>query len=92
MKEYPTSTRMFKLGDKTHTMMMITLGLQSKIEDDNITVTQREVITGCTDLSDEEIEGLHIDQFTALYSDIIELSYEGIESSGEGDGGEPKKP
>ena len=68
-------------------MMMLTLGLQSKIEDGNIKVTQGEVIGVCTDLSDDEIDGLHIDQFTALYNDIISLSYEGIEpSDGDGEG------
>ena len=68
--------------------MMLTLGLQSKIEDDNIRVTQKEVFEVCTDLSDEELDGLRVDQFTSLYQDIIALSYSGIEAV---KGGESKK-
>ena len=89
MKEYPTTTRIFKLGTNTHTMMMVTLGLQAKIEDDNIDVTQKEVLLECTDLTEEEVEGLHIDQYLAIYNDIIDLSSEGVDSSRQG--GDPKK-
>lgn len=85
MKEYPATSRHFKIGNKTHTMMKLTLGLQAKIEDGDIEVTKRDIVVDCTDLSKEELDTLHLDQFQSIYEDVIALSYGG-ETSGSEDG------
>jgi hypothetical protein len=68
-------------------MKKLTLGMQSRIEDENIMVTYADVIGACTDMTQEDIDGLHQDQFEALYSDINEFTY-----TAQKEDGEPKKP
>lgn len=69
-------------------MKKFTLGLQSRIEDENIEVTIKEVLECCTDMSEDEIMGLDADQFNAIYTDIRDFTYD-IEPKGDG---ESKKP
>ena len=88
MKEYPATSRAFKVNGKTYEMHKLTLWLQARIEDENILVTYADVVRDCTDMSDEEIDGLYIDQFEALYGDIIAFTYDTDKKAGN----EPKKP
>jgi len=88
MKEYPSTSREFKVNGKVHKMRKLTLGLQVDIEDDNVPVTLRQVVECCTDMGKEEIDALHIDQFEDIYADVTAFTYDQEES---GDG-EPKKP
>lgn len=71
-------------------MYRITLGLQSRIEDENIEVLQMDVLKDCTDLDDAAIASLRGDQFEALYRDVMAFNYE---EAGETEGrGDAKKP
>ena len=88
MKEYPATSRAFKVNDKTFNMQKMTLGLQAKIEDANIAVTYKDVIKGCTDMGDEDIGGLHLDQSEGIYEDIALFTYDATKI----EYGEPKKP
>ncbi len=87
MKKYPATSRSFSVNGKTHKMKKLTLGLQADIEDENVVVTYRDVIVGCTDMDDDDINALHADQFMEIYEDIRAFTYD-VEESGEG---EPKK-
>ena len=69
-------------------MRKLTLGLQSDIEDDNIDVTIEQVVQCSTDLTDDDIKGLDLDQFGAIYKDITTFTYETNKS----EDGETKKP
>ncbi len=88
MKEYPATSREFRVNGTVHHMQKLTLGMQSRIEDENISVTYRDVLEVCTDMSAEDIEALHIDQFEGIYTDITLFTYD----ADKGDGEEPKKP
>ena len=88
MKEYPATSRAFKVNGKTYEMRKLTLGLQARIEDENILVTYTDVVRNCTDMSDEDIDGLYVDQFEALYSDIMAFTYDMPKKADN----EPKKP
>lgn len=88
MKEYPATSRAFKANKKMHKMKKLTLGLQADIEDENISVTYRDVITVCTDMGDEDVRALHDDQLQAIFDDIQLFTYE----AGNSDGDESKKP
>lgn len=87
MKEYPATSKSFKVNGKVFKMQKLTLGLQLKIEDENIPVTYRDILEGCTDMKSKDIDALHVDQFDEVYSDVIAFSYESNEK-----GGETKKP
>ncbi len=87
MKEYPATSESFKVNGKVFKMQKLTLGLQAKIEDENIPVTYRDILEGCTDMKSEDIEALHSDQFDVIYADVIAFSY-----SDDSKGGESKKP
>ena len=87
MKNYPASELSFKIGTKKYNIKMLTLGLQARIEDENTEVTFRDIVEGCTNMPNDVIDTLHLDQFKAIYDDIIAFTY--IEPEG---GGEPKKP
>jgi|GEM_PF-7078682 len=89
MKEYPSTSKEFKVNEKIYTMKKFTLGLQSKIEDDNISVTLVEALKTCTNMSEDDILGLDVDQLDAIYLDIREFTYTPTDPEGEG---EPKKP
>jgi hypothetical protein len=87
MKEYPSTSKQFKVNGKVFEMKKITLGLQSRIEDENIAVTYRDLVEACTNMEKEDIDGMDPDQFESLYTDISDFTY----TSEKGDG-EPKKP
>ena len=88
MKEYPATSQAFKVNGKTFKMQKMILGLQAKIEDENIAVTYKDVIEACTDMGADSIEGLHLDQFEGIYEDITLFTYDATKS----EDGEPKKP
>ena len=88
MKEYPHTSRAFKVNGKKFVMKKFTLGLQSRIEDPDVDVTIVEVLEACTDMGHEDIMGLDGDQLEAIYVDVRDFSY----SSKESGDGEPKKP
>ena len=88
MKEYPHTSREFTVNGKVHKMRKLTLGLQSDIEDDNIDVTIAQVVQCSTDLTDDDIKSLDLDQFGAIYKDITTFTYETNKS----EDGETKKP
>ena len=87
MKEYPHTSKQFKVNGKVHKMRKLTLGLQSDIEDDNIVVTTTQVLECCTDMTDDDFRNLDIDQYESIYQDVTTFTY-----SNESEGGEPKKP
>ena len=88
MKEYPHTSQEFKVNDKVHTMKKFTLGLQAKIEDENISVSYKEVMESCTSMNESEIMALDNDQLESIFVDIQAFTYT---KKAEGDG-EPKKP
>jgi hypothetical protein len=87
LKEYPHTSKEFKVNNKIFVMKKLTLGLQAKIEDENITVTYKDVLLNATSMKEEDIQELDGDQFEAIYNDIALFTY-----SDSGDGDEPKKP
>jgi len=88
MKEYPATSQEFSVNGKIHKMQKLTLGLQSKIEDENIPITYKDVIEGCTDMTADDIKALRLDQFDAIYNDITLFTYD-VKNS---EDGESKKP
>ena len=88
MKEYPSTSREFKVNGKVHKMRKLTLGLQADIEDDNVPVTLRQVVEGSTNMSKDDIDALHVDQFEGIYEDVTAFTYDQTQS----EEGEPKKP
>jgi len=88
MTEYPATSRAFKIGTKKFEMKMLTIGLQAKIEDENIEVTRRDIIIDCTNLKEEDLDNLRIDQFQSIYDDTVAFCY----SKENNEVGESKKP
>ena len=88
MKEYPATSRAFKVNGKTFKMKKFTLGLQADIEDENIVVTYKDVVSVCTDMTEDNVRNLDDDQMQAIFNDLRDFTYD-TEKSGDG---EPKKP
>lgn len=88
MKEYPATSRAFKVNGKTYKMKKLTLGLQSDIEDENIDVTYRDVVEVCTTMGKEAVDSLHLDQFENIYADVTAFTYDSDQS----EDGDVKKP
>lgn len=55
-------------------MRPMKIGLMAKIEDENIFVSQIDVLIDCTTLGMEEIQVLHTDVLTKLYNDVADLT------------------
>ncbi len=85
MKEYPATYQEFKINEITSKMYKPTLALQARMEDENIDVSVREFVQGCTDLSDEQIQGVRNDQLQEIYKDIATFAYS-VEDKSEGKG------
>lgn len=75
MKEYPSTSKQFKVNGKEFTMRQYTLGLQSRIEDENAHVTIMDVIAECTTMKNDEILNLDNTQALEIYKDIQEFTY-----------------
>lgn len=88
MKEYPSTSREFKVNTKKYTMKKFTLLLQSQIEDESINVTFSDVLLACTSMTKEEIQNLDVSQAEAIYTDIAAFTYSKDDDQ---EGGEPKK-
>lgn len=88
MKEYPATSRQFKVNGKEYKMRKLTLGLQADIEDEDVTVTYEDVILCSTDMTKDDLRDLDADQFEDIFQDIQSFTY----TPSEGEGGEPKKP
>ena len=87
MKEYPSTSRDFKVNGKKFRMRKLTLGLQADIEDEHITVTYEDVILNSTTMTKEAMRDLDNEQLEAIFEDINLFTY--TQESGDG---EPKKP
>jgi hypothetical protein len=90
MTDYPATEKKFKVNGKEHTMFKFTLGLQSRLEDENISVSYLDILQDATDMTDEDISGLRMDQIEILYKDISDFTYE--ESGDNKHSGSKKKP
>ncbi|WP_297525123.1 hypothetical protein [Sulfurovum sp.] len=74
MEKYPATYREFEVNGTKSKMYRMTLGMQSKIEDENISVLRTDVLEDCTDLDTAAISELRADQFDALYEDIMKFN------------------
>jgi len=83
MKSYPAAERAFKIGSKQYVMKMLTMGLQARIENEDTVVTLIDVVKDCTSMSFDDLDELHIDQFKAIYDDVIAFSYSNKTEDGE---------
>ncbi len=81
-KDYPATSKQFTINNQTYIMQMVTLGLQAKLEDDNIEVTYLDLINECTNIPNEILEFIPDDQLDSICEDIINYSSDKKKSGG----------
>ena len=74
MPTYPSTSKQFTINNQIYTMQMVTLGLQSRLEDDSIEVTFKELINECTNIPDEVLDFIPQEQTDTLCDDIMKYS------------------
>ena len=76
MKEYPSTHKTINLNNKDYIIKMLTLGIQCRLEDENIDVTYLDIINECTNIPDNILEFIPQDQLDIICDDIISFSSE----------------
>lgn len=74
MKEYPSTHKTINLNNKDYIIKMLTLGIQCRLEDENIDVTYLDIINECTNIPDNILEFIPQDQLDIICDDIISFS------------------
>ena len=71
---YPHTQKSFTINDQTFEMYQVTLGLQYKLEDENISVSSLQMIEECTDITKEFYSFIPDESLQTICEDIIEFS------------------
>ena len=84
MIDYPATFTEFKLNGASFKMYKPTLLMQSRLEDENITVSIADFILDCTSLKANDLDSMRSDQLQNVYDDAVLFAYpESAEKKGE---------
>ncbi len=84
---FPSTQKLFSINDQTYIMKQVTLGLQSKLEDDEINVTYSDIINECTDIPEAFQDLIPESELKIICEDVISFSSDTSSDKK----GEPKK-
>jgi len=84
--DFSHDTKNFTIDNKNYTMRRYTLGLIARIQAENSTVLEIDILKECTNMQDEAINKIDNQQLT----NIVNAVFDYTNSLGDGDGS--KKP
>ncbi len=71
---FPSTQKIFSINDQSYTMKQVTLGLQSRLEDEEISVTYSDIISECTDIPEAFQELIPESELEIICADVISFS------------------
>lgn len=74
MRSYPATSKEFLVNGKVHRLQKYTLLLLTKIEDDLVDVSFRDVLEQCTDMGEVDMLDLNDEQFEEIYALVSKFS------------------